>query len=481
MDGFVLKSLFILNTNIKPKLKKASEDEIQDAKILFYYPKNEDVHVRRSNCGIIEGALGFLECFEKNENQYFVVELSNFYYISNKFDENINIVFLLQKQQENIKDFSIHQNFEVKKEFFKMILNNYYETLILFHGKMSLLFEITSDYSNDIRNQPLRYNQIISILSDFTESYFEGISVNKLPIIDNLLYFPLSNFEYIEIMMSVQRLFEKLTNMRYCSIIYKGFLIHNEIPLDYMAIIYNTFYNNIDSSSKYLYFNRPNFKMIETLNYSEQSYIQDIKIESNMLSNYRKCFEVVNSNQAFLMGIQKLNVNNYHLFMPTIYFQSKNENLKLLVYYYEGLMVFIFLNENFNINRKIQSVLKIEKWIHQYFKNHLVFLDKLLIQMSNKIELFTYFYMNGSNRSMKFSSNFFKKEKQGENTKYQNLFFVLKNNFQNKFSSLTNLKHSYLYYNFSLNRKIIMFLNHGETSDEIETAKRNLFDKILIF
>ena len=102
-------------------------------------------------------------------------------------------------------------------------------------------------------------------------------------------------------------------------------------------------------------------------------------------------------------------------------------------------------------------------------------------QMSNKIELFTYFYMNGSNRSMKFSSNFFKKEKQGENTKYQNLFFVLKNNFQNKFSSLTNLKHSYLYYNFSLNRKIIMFLNHGETSDEIETAKRNLFDKILIF
>ena len=55
MDSFALKSCFIFSPVIKPNKAKPSDDEIQDAKLLIYYPSSEETLIKRSNIGIIEG------------------------------------------------------------------------------------------------------------------------------------------------------------------------------------------------------------------------------------------------------------------------------------------------------------------------------------------------------------------------------------------------------------------------------------------
>ena len=53
MDKLTLKSCFIFNPNLKPLIAKPSDDEKQDAKLLIYYPNDEELLIKRSNMGII--------------------------------------------------------------------------------------------------------------------------------------------------------------------------------------------------------------------------------------------------------------------------------------------------------------------------------------------------------------------------------------------------------------------------------------------
>jgi len=51
MENLKLKSCFIFDPKLSPNIKKPSEDEVQDYKLLYYYPNNVDIHAKRSNTG----------------------------------------------------------------------------------------------------------------------------------------------------------------------------------------------------------------------------------------------------------------------------------------------------------------------------------------------------------------------------------------------------------------------------------------------
>ena len=224
--------------------------------------------------------------------------------------------------------------------------------------------------------------------------------------------------------------------------------------------------------------------MIQTVNLNEMNISQDnININQNPMSNYRKSLEVSNSKSFFLTGIEKLDFNRLNIFIPTIYLRKKDVYLKMLVYYYEEMIFFIFINDNYNVYNILNSLLKMDKWTNRYFKSHISILEKLLIQMMLKSEQYYYLYMNTCNKSMKFSSNILnnKKSSKGDFFKTEYLFFVLKNNFLHKSCSLTKLKQTYIYYNFSLDRRLILFFSENDTDIEIENAKKELFEKILMF
>jgi hypothetical protein len=50
-----LRVLFVYNPELVPKMQKPLEEDIQDAKLLYYYPKTDHQDQKRNTVGLAEG------------------------------------------------------------------------------------------------------------------------------------------------------------------------------------------------------------------------------------------------------------------------------------------------------------------------------------------------------------------------------------------------------------------------------------------
>ena len=161
MEKLSFKSCFIFNPNLKSNKKKPTDDEKQDAKLLIYYPSCEEILVKRSNMGIIEGTILFNHSFnnvkeknviETNENSsdisFYNTSLKNqilspeeeddIYHNGNLYNNNNENKNKknesMQKYNDDIEKFMGDFPYEInlKKEFGDK------ESIILFKGKNNL-------------------------------------------------------------------------------------------------------------------------------------------------------------------------------------------------------------------------------------------------------------------------------------------------------------------------------------------------------
>ena len=279
MYSFKIRELFIFNTNLKSPKKKPSDDEAQDAKLLYYYPENTEILVKRSNIGIIEGTLSFMQAFEKVDSNFLLTELDKTLFIAEGYEENFMVGFILDK--ENVKTFNKYENLDTKKKWFKDLLDNFYNTFVLFHNKF---YEFFLDKENPYVNNGLKKEKLF-MLNDFIMNYFTFIENMKLPILNNLQYFTMNTNLESELLLAVQRLTEKIPNLKMTSIIYKGKLVHNQLPFSVISILYNIFFSAYECTNKYTKFNNPVLKQhfIENLENNNDS-----KNENNINKNDKK-------------------------------------------------------------------------------------------------------------------------------------------------------------------------------------------------
>ena len=256
MDSFKIRELFIFNTKLKSPKKKPSDDEAQDAKLLYYYPENTEVLVKRSNIGIIEGTLSFMQSFENVDSNFLFTELNKTYFVADGYEDDFIVGFILDK--ENIKTFNKYENLETKKKWFKELLDNFYDSFILFHNKF---YEFFLNKENPYVNQGMSQEKNF-MLNDFIKNYFAFIENMKLPILNNFQYFTMNTNLESEILLAIQRLTEKMPYLKMTSIIYKGKIVHNQLPLNAMSILYNIFFSSYECTPKYAKFPKPVFTQI---------------------------------------------------------------------------------------------------------------------------------------------------------------------------------------------------------------------------
>ena len=254
MYSFKIRELFIFNTKLKSPKKKPSDDEEQDAKLLYYYPENTEPLVKRSNIGIVEGTLSFLQAFEKVDSNFLLTELNKTFFIADGYEDGFIIGFILDK--ENIKTFNKYENLDTKKKWFKVLLDNFYDSFVLFHNKFTEFF---LNKENPFINNGMPQDKLF-MLNDFIMNYFAFIENIKLPIINNLQYFTMNTILESELLLAVQRLKEKIPNLKMTSIIYKGKLVHNQLPFNVIGILYNIFFSSYECSPKYTKFKNISFK-----------------------------------------------------------------------------------------------------------------------------------------------------------------------------------------------------------------------------
>ena len=254
MYSFKIRELFIFNTKLKSPKKKPSDDEEQDAKLLYYYPENTEPLVKRSNIGIVEGTLSFLQAFEKVDSNFLLTELNKTFFIADGYEDGFIVGFILDK--ENIKTFNKYENLDTKKKWFKELLDNFYDSFVLFHNKFTEFF---LNKENPFINNGMPQDKLF-MLNDFIMNYFAFIENIKLPIINNLQYFTMNTILESELLLAVQRLKEKIPNLKMTSIIYKGKLVHNQLPFNVIGILYNIFFSSYECSPKYNKFKNISFK-----------------------------------------------------------------------------------------------------------------------------------------------------------------------------------------------------------------------------
>ncbi len=257
MDTLKIRELFIFNTQLKSPKKKPSDDEAQDAKLLYYYPEDTEVLVKRSNIGIVEGTLSFMQAFEKVDSNFLYTELNKTFFIADGFEEDFMIGFILDK--ENSKTFNKYENLETKKMWLKELLNNFYNTFLLFHNKLSEFFlSKEKPYVNLGLPKDKQF-----MINDFVKNYLAFTETLKIPIINNLQYFYMNSFLESGLILSIQRLKEKMPHLKMTSIIYKGKLLHNQLPFEVISILYNIFFSSYECTTKYDTFSEPSFDIFQ--------------------------------------------------------------------------------------------------------------------------------------------------------------------------------------------------------------------------
>ena len=63
---FKIKNVIIFDPRMWPDKRKAEEFEIQDSKLLYYFPQNADQNEKRNHVGLQEGSLMYWDDLDKN-------------------------------------------------------------------------------------------------------------------------------------------------------------------------------------------------------------------------------------------------------------------------------------------------------------------------------------------------------------------------------------------------------------------------------
>ncbi|GIX61521.1 uncharacterized protein BcabD6B2_09560 [Babesia caballi] len=70
-----VNTIFVFDLNQKPASSNPSDEEVQDAKLLYYYPEHREVEERRSHLGLIEGLIGLLSSFTTHKIDFLRTKL----------------------------------------------------------------------------------------------------------------------------------------------------------------------------------------------------------------------------------------------------------------------------------------------------------------------------------------------------------------------------------------------------------------------
>ena len=535
MEPIETETIFIFNSTLKSLKIKPNDDEVQDAKLLYYHPIEEELIIKRSNLGIIEGTLSFLDSFEKTEEKFLYTELNNKYFIANCYEENFLLCFIIKKYVK----FSPYENINTKKEWIKNYLDNFHNMFCFYHHSFSEFF---LSKKNPNINYPLSNNKNL-IFKDFIYTYLEYIKNIKLPFFNNMQYLKVNNNTQTNILFSMQKIKEKIPEISLLSAVYKGKIIYNEVAFDSISLLYNLFYEIIDTSAKINSFKAPvnevkekeekindkkeedkkeekkedNKEENEKENKKEENKEEnqkeekkdynkeEIKIEKNKdvemkkeeykeedkqndininpnndlkeninpneiiltnVSPFRKLFGVSLLQEGYLLGPSP--DIKPKIFIPKIYIKSMEEQeYKLLIYYFKGITLFMFLKNDINID--LIQFNQIKEIIKKILSNELINeMEKSHKQIN---ELFNIFSVNSSDKSFKISGIFSKNNRE-INYFLQRILFVNNNVFLNSltyFKGGYNFKGGYIYYLNSIGRKVVFILNDSLSINQIRS------------
>ena len=476
MEKLSFKACFIFNPVLQSNKKKPSDDDKQDAKLLIYYPSSDELIVKRANLGVIEGTIHYHHSFNKakekqknkNKDEYLLTDLNSAFYYTQNFESNFYLTIIVEKKDKSL---NLNENINHRVSIFKEIVNNFYNYFYLFHGSFKDIFFPNGE---DIRDNDLLYTNIKIAFSDFITCYFDfigdfdGNNIYQSPVLDGVLY-STTTTAYPNLLLSTLKVNEKFRELQGISLIYNGFLIHNEIDIETMSLLYNMFFNNLNGDD-YLYkFRYPNIKDENKDNKNFDS--------SPFLKSFRKN-ETIETNN-YLIGCDLLKKSA--VFMPFLHMKN-GKKIKYMIYYIKDLYIFLFFDENFEIKEK-DIFDQIAVFLDVSFTENLKELTK--INFEDRIKEikkdFDFVYYNKQNKSLKLSNIFYGKNKNElDKTKIPILEKIKELMLSNRIKkSIVKFDGQYLYYFEQFQKNISIILKENKSIEEVKVKYLNKLLRVI--
>ncbi|CDR96778.1 hypothetical protein, conserved [Babesia bigemina] len=128
-----VSTIFVFDVNRAPSSPNPTDEEVQDAKLLYYYPDHREVEERRSHLGLIEGLLVLLASFTKHKIDFLRTKL--FTTTISEWCDGIYLVVCF-KNEENSWNEMAEYSHHWKHYMTKVVLENAKKLFELLHGPL---------------------------------------------------------------------------------------------------------------------------------------------------------------------------------------------------------------------------------------------------------------------------------------------------------------------------------------------------------
>ena len=161
-----------------PEMRKAQEEEIQDAKLLFFYPESTNIHIKRNLVGFSEGIVTFWDSFaitqdSKPKSDLFVADYEEQMFMIKQVEKDIwmGVIFRYEEndalnENENISSFSsFSEELLNNQDVQNRIYDRFYGYFHRFYGPFSTFFNEKRRFTG------LFYNLFEAYIERFSNFY----------------------------------------------------------------------------------------------------------------------------------------------------------------------------------------------------------------------------------------------------------------------------------------------------------------------
>ncbi|KAK1444436.1 hypothetical protein BgAZ_103420 [Babesia gibsoni] len=224
-------TILVFDLNQKPSSSDPSDEEIQDAKLLYYYPEHREVEERRSHFGLIEGLIGMVGSFTTNKIDFLRTKL--FVTTISEWCDGVYLVvcFKNDKSKDNeTAQYSHHwENFITK-----VVLEDAKKLFQLVHGPLS-------DHLEQLAASKEYLDQLRHLFDDILPEFIVNSANSSLSVLNswNASQKAKMNAECaVEAQFLIQGLCQRFDAVKEFLIIHNKQLIHSSLDMNDMLLLY---------------------------------------------------------------------------------------------------------------------------------------------------------------------------------------------------------------------------------------------------
>lgn len=338
-------AFFIFSPALVPEVQKPTEEQLQDAKIIYYSPSCSPVEEKRSQVGLIEGLTSFTAMFSSpGEGPLRSIRTKQLALTIIEAEPKIWMVLVMRHAQASPDASHGSQEQRLDEEdlsdgTLQAILKNCYGVFRLLHGTIQAFVEAQS------------MHKLFDLLEDFVPAFLETVDAGDFSIfheLDGFHYGPVERNTCVSIHCFLDKIQESFPAIRHSAFLYDAHLIYSTLALGDMRVLYSYLvsFNGAVSNQK---LNKGPFGRIPTA--ASQP-------GGGSSSFGRAC--LVSDEEDFLLGVSRragAGAGPSSVFVPAIYLTDSGTG-QLVALTYKGIMIVLIFEENAPLDARMLESLR---------------------------------------------------------------------------------------------------------------------------